>query len=169
MTLKDFALADFEQEMAATRVFLERVPETQMAWRPHEKSMKLGRLSMHLAEIPGAARWIFEGDEFHFSAPAGQPPIRREAATTAEALQTLDANVQLARDFLGQADDEFLARPWTFKAFGNVIYTKPKIAAFRLRILSHGIHHRAQLGVYFRLLGVPVPGTPYGPSADQRP
>ncbi len=169
MTLKDLALADFDGEMAATRPFLERVPNEHLAWRPHEKSMKLARLAMHIGEIPGSTRWIFDGDEFHFSAPGGPPPVRREATSAAEVLEVFDANVPLAREGLRTADDALLTRPWTFKAFGRLIYTKPKVEAFRLRVLSHGIHHRAQLGVYFRLLGVPVPGTPYGPSADQTP
>jgi uncharacterized damage-inducible protein DinB len=169
MMLKDLALADFDAEMATTRQFLERVPEGQMDWRPHEKSMKLGRLSMHLAELPGASRWIFEGDEFSYGTPGQVPPKGREATTSAELLETFDANVQRARELLGNADDAMLARPWTFKAFGRTIYTKPKIEAFRLRVLSHGIHHRAQLGVYLRLLGVSLPSTPYGPSADERP
>jgi uncharacterized damage-inducible protein DinB len=169
MMLKDLALADFDAEMAATRRFLERVPEGQMDWRPHEKSMKLGRLSMHLAEIPGAARWIFEGDEFSFGTPGQGPPKGREASSNAELIETLDANVERTRAMLNTADDALLAKPWTFKAFGQTIYTKPKIEAFRLRVLSHGIHHRAQLGVYLRLLGVALPPTPYGPSADERP
>jgi uncharacterized damage-inducible protein DinB len=168
MTLKDLALNDFEQEMATTRVFLTRVPEGQMAWRPHEKSMTLGRLTMHLAEIPGAARWIFDADEFHYGAPGAPPPAGREASTVGEALATLDANLALTRAALAKADDAVLATPWTFKAFGRMIYTKPKIEAFRQRVLSHGIHHRAQLGMYFRLLGIAVPPTPYGPSADER-
>ncbi|HTA74291.1 MAG TPA: hypothetical protein VK733_08475, partial [Gemmatimonadaceae bacterium] len=83
MMLKDLALADFDAEMATTRRFLERVPEGQMDWRPHEKSMKLGRLSMHLAEIPGASRWIFEGDEFSFGSPGQMPPKGREASSSA--------------------------------------------------------------------------------------
>jgi uncharacterized damage-inducible protein DinB len=169
MTLKELTLAEFDQEMAATRQFLERVPEGQMAWHPHEKSMTLGRLAMHLAQIPGATQPVFEADEFHFGAPGSAPPVRREASTTAEVLETLDANVQKARETLSKTDDASLVRPWTFKAFGNVIYTKPKIAAFRQRVVSHGIHHRAQLGVYFRLLGISLPATPYGPSADERP
>jgi uncharacterized damage-inducible protein DinB len=172
--LTELTLADFDEEMAATRKFLERVPAGQMAWRPHEKSMTLGRLAMHLAEIPAATQRVLEADEFHFGAPAtpgapaSAPPVRREATTAAEAVETLDANVQKARETLSKADEATLLRPWTFKAFGNVLYTKPKVAAFRQRVLSHVVHHRAQLGVYFRLLGVPVPPTPYGPSADER-
>ncbi|HZS59006.1 MAG TPA: DinB family protein [Gemmatimonadaceae bacterium] len=167
--IKDLALVDFDVEMATTRRFLERVPESQLGWQPHDKSMKLGRLSMHLAEIPGATRWIFDGDEFSYGAPGTPPPKGREASSTAELLETFDKSVGLARAVLDKADDATFAKPWTFKAFGQTIYTKPKIVAFRLRVLSHSIHHRAQLGVYLRLLGVSNPPTPYGPSADERP
>ena len=168
-TLKDLGLADFDAEMATTRRFLERVPENQLGWQPHDKSMKLGRLAMHVAEIPGSTRWIFEGDEFSYGTPGQAPPKGREASSNVELLETFDASAQRARELLGNADDATLAKPWTFKAFGQTIYTKPKIVAFRLRVLSHLIHHRAQLGVYLRLLGTALPPTPYGPSADERP
>ncbi len=168
-TLKDLALADFDEEMATTRRFLERVPDHHLGWQPHDKSMKLRRLAMHLAEIPGASRWIFEGDEMSFGTPGAPPPKGREASSNAELLETFDASVRRARELLGNADDATLAKPWTFKAFGQTIYTKPKIVAFRLRVMSHSIHHRAQLGVFLRLLGVALPRTPYGPSADERP
>jgi uncharacterized damage-inducible protein DinB len=124
---------------------------------------------MHVAEIPGSARWIVEGDEFSYGTPGQAPPKGREASSGTELIETLDLNVARARELLGHADDALLAKPWTFKAFGQTIYTKPKIVALRLRVLSHGIHHRAQLGVYLRLLGVALPPTPYGPSADERP
>ncbi len=169
MNIKDLALADFDHEMATTRRFLERVPDGQMAWRPHDKSMTLGRLSMHLAEIPKQALQVINFDEFEFAAPGGPPPVRREATSSAEAVQTLDSNVAAVREALSQVDDVTLQRPWTFKAFGQVRYTWPKIVTLRTRVMSHIIHHRAQLGVYLRLLGVSLPPTAYGPSADERP
>jgi uncharacterized damage-inducible protein DinB len=169
MNITDLALADFDHEMATTRRFLERVPNDQMAWRPHDKSMTLGRLSMHLAEIPKQVLQVINFDEFEMAKPGAPPPVRREATSTAEAVETLDQNVQAAREALGTVDDEAWQRPWTFKAFGKVQYTKPKIVTLRTRVLSHMIHHRAQLGVYLRLLGVSLPPTPYGPSADERP
>lgn len=169
MTLKDLALADFDREMAATRLFLQRVPDAQMAWQPHEKSMTLGRLSMHLAEIPKQILPVVNADGFEFGAPGAPPPVRREAKTSAEAVETLDQNVAAAREALSTMDDETFQRPWTFTAFGKVQYTWPKIVALRTRVMSHMIHHRAQLGVFLRLLGVSLPATPYGPSADERP
>jgi uncharacterized damage-inducible protein DinB len=169
MTLKDLALADFDLEMATTRRFLERVPDGQMAWQPHEKSMTLGRLAMHLAEIPKSGLPVLNADEFELAKPGGPPPVRREATSITEAVETLDQNVAALREALSTVDDETLKRPWTFKAFGKVQYTRPKVVAMRTRVLSHMLHHRAQLGVYLRLLGLPLPPTPYGPSADERP
>lgn len=169
MNLKELALADFDREMATTRRFLERVPNDQLAWKPHEKSMTLGRLAMHCAELPKQMLTVIHQDEYEFGAPGGPPPSRREATSSADAVETLDANVAAAREALGGADDATLQKPWTFKAFGKVQYTWPRIVALRTRVMSHLIHHRAQLGVYLRLLGVSLPPTPYGPSADERP
>jgi uncharacterized damage-inducible protein DinB len=169
MTTKDLALADFDREMETTRRFLERVPNDKLAWLPHEKSMTLGRLAMHLAELPKGTLAVINEDGFEFAPPGGPPPVRREATSSAEAVETFDANVKLARQALSTADDATLEKPWTFKALGQVRYTWPKIVALRTRVLSHMIHHRAQLGVYLRLLGLSLPPTPYGPSADERP
>jgi len=169
MTIKDLALADFDREMESTRRFLERVPNDKLTWQPHEKSMTLGRLAMHLAELPKGMLVVINENGFEFAAPGGPPPARREATSSAEAVEVFDANVALARQALGTIDDTALEKPWTFKAFGQVRYTWPKIVALRTRNLSHMIHHRAQLGVYLRLLGISLPPTPYGPSADERP
>lgn len=169
MTIKELALADFDREMEATRRYLERVPNDQLAWKPHEKSMTLARLAMHLAELPKGMLVVINEDGYEFAPQGGPPPVRREAISSAEAVETLDTNVGLARKALSTIDDTALQKPWTFKAMGKVQYTWPKLVALRTRTLSHMIHHRAQLGVYFRLLGVAVPPTPYGPSADERP
>jgi uncharacterized damage-inducible protein DinB len=162
-------LPEFDQEMANTRKMLERVPDGKFAYKPHEKSMTLGRLAMHLAELPKGMLVVINEDGFEFAAPGGPPPARREATSSAEAVEVFDANVALARQALSTIDDTALEKPWTFKAFGQVRYTWPKIVALRTRNLSHMIHHRAQLGVYLRLLGISLPPTPYGPSADERP
>ena len=169
MTIKDLALADFDREMESTRRFLERVPNAHLAWKPHDKSMTLARLAMHLAELPKGMVVVINEGGFEFAPPGGPPPVRREATSSAEAVETFDTNVGLARAALAGIDDAALQKPWTFKAMGKVQYTWPKIVALRTRTLSHMIHHRAQLGVYFRLLGVALPPTPYGPSADERP
>ncbi len=134
---KDLAFADTEQEIAATRRFLERVPKDQLDWRPHEKSMTLGRLSMHCAEIPGAAARIFETDEYHYNPPGDPPAPRREESTTGDAVALLDTNAAKLRELLRSVDDASLARPWTFKAFGHTIYTVPKLHAYRIRVLNH--------------------------------
>jgi uncharacterized damage-inducible protein DinB len=169
MTLKELAIADFDREMETTRRFLERVPNDRLSWQPHDKSMTLGRLAMHIAEIPKQALGVINQDGYEFAPPGGPPPVRREATSSAEAVQELDANVTASREALSGVDDVTLQKPWTFKAFGQVRYTWPRVVTLRTRVLSHMIHHRAQLGVYLRLLGVALPPTPYGPSADERP
>jgi uncharacterized damage-inducible protein DinB len=166
MSLKDAALSDLEQELTTTRRMLERVPDGRMAWKPHEKSMTLGRLSMHLAELPASAQRVLTTDSFHFLAPGQPPPARREATTVAEALETFDANVALLRAALDSVDDATLQKPWTLLRAGQEVSTDPKLTALRRRGISHMIHHRAQLGVYLRLLDIPIPGS-YGPSADE--
>ena len=166
MNLQELALADFDREMQTTRRFLERVPNDRLSWQPHDKSMTLARLSMHIAEIPKQMLMVINQDGFEFGASGGPPPSRREATSSAEAVETLDANVSAVREALSGADDATLQKPWTFTAFGKVQYTWPKIVTLRTRVMSHMIHHRAQLGVYLRLNEIPVPAL-YGPSADE--
>lgn len=167
MTLKDLALADLDPELATTRRVLERVPDDRMAWSPHAKSMSLGRLSMHTAELPAYAHRILTTDSLHYMEPGVPPRPRREATLRAEALETFDANVVTLRAALAQIDDAALQQPWTFLFAGQHVSTQPRIVALRVRGISHMVHHRAQLGVYLRLLYVPIPGS-YGPSADER-
>jgi uncharacterized damage-inducible protein DinB len=169
MTLADLLLPEFDEEMAATRRMLERVPDGRSAWQPHARSMTLGRLATHLAEIP---RWTVNSltkSELDIAPPGGPPFQPRTLASTAEILQTFDQNVVDARQALATVPDAEFAEPWTFKRAGQTIWTRPKHEVFRRMAMSHIVHHRAQLGVYLRLQEVAIPGM-YGPSADeQRP
>jgi uncharacterized damage-inducible protein DinB len=154
--------------MATTRRFLERVPENGHDWKPHEKSMSFGRLASHLAELPGWAAVTLLQDEFDV-APPGAPPYQPAVlATRRELLATFDQKAAAARAALVDASDELLGSSWTLKNGGRAVFTLPKLAVLRSFVLSHTIHHRAQLGVYFRLRGVPLPPT-YGPTADESP
>lgn len=165
MTLSEALLPEFDHEMANTRKTLERVPEEKFGWKPHEKSMKMGDLVTHLTNIPSWTVNTINEDSLDV-APAGQPPLRLDpVASLAEALDTFDKNVAAARDAIKGASDEDLLKPWRLLAGGNTIFTLPRIATLRSFIISHTIHHRAQLGVYLRLNDVPVPSI-YGPSAD---
>jgi uncharacterized damage-inducible protein DinB len=166
MGLSQSLLPEFDHEMANTRKVLERVPENRGDFRPHPKSMALGRLAGHLAELPGFAASALTTESLDF-APVGGPPRTPYVMTSRkELLDRFDAGVAGARAALAAATDEELDRPWTLSVGGRKIFTLPRKAALRGFVLSHSIHHRAQLGVYLRMNDVPVPGL-YGPSADE--
>jgi uncharacterized damage-inducible protein DinB len=136
------------------------------AWKPHAKSMSLGRLATHLAEIPQWTVQVCTQDELDF-APPGAPPFQPKVfGSVAEVLATFDGHVKVARETIAQTTDAVFLGPWTLKQGGKPLFTSPKIAVLRSFVLSHAIHHRAQLTVYLRLLDVPVPAV-YGPSADE--
>jgi uncharacterized damage-inducible protein DinB len=135
-------------------------------WKPQKKSMSLGDLATHLGNIPSWTKNTFEKDELDV-APPGAPPYRLEQAkSSAELLEAFDKNVSEARAALEAATDENWQGKWSLLMTGKTIFTLPRPAVFRGFIMSHSIHHRAQLGVYLRLLDVPVPSI-YGPSADE--
>jgi uncharacterized damage-inducible protein DinB len=162
-SLRQIALGDLEHELALTRRVLERVPEEHFGWKPHEKSMSLGRLAAHLANL---LRWqviTLQHDAFDLAAspPPADVPASREAL-----LKTFDANLAALREAMEQADDALLSRPWTLRYGEKVVMQQPKVAVLRGMVISHIIHHRGQLSVYLRLLDVPVPAI-YGPSADE--
>lgn len=167
MPLTDLLLAEFDEEMAATRRMLERVPDGKAAWQPHAKSMALGRLATHVAEIPSWAVRSLTTSEYDIAPPGAAPYQPRTLNSTAEILAVFDQNVADARKALAAASDAEFAKPWTFKRGGQVIWTKPKHDVFRRMGINHLVHHRAQLGVYLRLQEVPIPGM-YGPSADEK-
>lgn len=164
--LSELLLPEYDQEMATTRRFLERIPEENLTWKPHDKSMTLGRLASHLAEIPAWMERIVGQDELDIAPPGAPPREYKVFPSRAEALDVLDRNVAAGRTAINDADDEKLRKNWSLLAGGNVVFTLPRFAVLRNMVLNHAVHHRAQLGVYFRLNEVPVPST-YGPSADE--
>ena len=166
MSISKTILPEFDHEMANTRKTLERVPGDKFAWKPHEKSMTLGGLATHLANIPSWTAQTFDRDELDI-APPGQPPYRLEEAKSRDALlEAFDKNVSSARAALEAATDENWKGKWSLLMTGKTIFTLPRTAVMRGFVMNHLIHHRAQLGVYLRLLDVPVPSI-YGPSADE--
>jgi uncharacterized damage-inducible protein DinB len=166
MALSDALLPEFDLEMANTRKTLERVPDDKFDWKPHEKSTAMGGLATHLSNIPSWANYTIDQDSLDL-APGGVPlPGATLAKSTAELLETFDSNVAKARAAIAGASDEDLFKGWALQRAGNTIMTLPKIAVLRGFVMSHIIHHRAQLGVYLRLNDIPVPSI-YGPSADE--
>ena len=162
MPISQMLLPEFDQEMASTRKLLELFPEDKADYKPHEKSMALGRLAGHIAELPGWATMTLTTDGLDIQ-PGQQPYI---AKSRQELLNTFDKNAKEARQQLAAVTDENLARTWTLKFNGKTIFSLPKSAVLRASCLNHLIHHRAQLGVYLRLNQIAIPGM-YGPSADE--
>jgi len=155
-------LPEFDLEMANTRKTLERAPENRLDFQVHDKSYTLLQLAGHIANIPAWAEMILKQDELDLSGPFE----RDEPTTVAEVLAEFDRNVVAARAILEETSEEVMASPWTLKQDGQVMFSMPKAMTFRLWVLNHAIHHRAQLTVNLRLLDVPVPAL-YGPSADE--
>lgn len=162
MTIKDALLAEYDHEVGTTRRLLERVPDAQLGWKPHEKSMSLGGLATHLSNIPNWAGALLNQSEFDL---AGAGPNLEAKPSSAAILEAFDLSTRQARQWLDKADAEYQA-PWTLKRGGHVMFSMPRVAAFRSFVLSHMIHHRGQLSVYLRMHNVPVPSI-YGPSADE--
>jgi uncharacterized damage-inducible protein DinB len=166
MNLSEMLLPEFDQEMSSTRKTLERVPEDKFGWKPHEKSTAMGGLATHLANIPTWTVHTLDKDELDI-APPGAPPVRaEEVRSRGDLLEKFDKNVQEARAAIAAASDERWFGSWSLLHGGNKLFTMPRAAVMRTFVLSHSIHHRAQLGVYLRLNDVPVPAV-YGPSADE--
>lgn len=166
MTIAKAMLPEFDYEMASTRKTLERVPDEKFDWKPHDKSMTMGGLATHLANLPTWATRAIDKDSFDM-APQGGPPFRLpQAASRSEVLDTFDKNVAEARAAIAGASDEELMRKWSLLSGGHTVMTLPKVTVLRSFIMNHSIHHRGQLTVYLRLNDLPVPGL-YGPSADE--
>lgn len=167
MTIAQALLPEFDQEMTATRKLLERVPEDRFDWSPHEKSMTLGRLASHLAELPMWTAVTLEQDEFDMNPPEGEQQWESpQPASVREILELFDRNAAEAREKIASAGDATFFAHWSLKSGGETLFAMPKMGVIRNFVLNHGIHHRGQLSVYLRLLDVPVPQT-YGPTADE--
>jgi uncharacterized damage-inducible protein DinB len=162
MPLNQALLPEFDHEMANTRKTLERVPDDKLSWKPHQKSMTMGQLANHIANLPGWGADMM-GEDSYDVAIGPRPP---EFKSRQEMLDAFDNNVKHAREALSRADDAQLGKPWSLLNNGQAIFTQPRAAILRAFIFNHVIHHRAQLGVYLRLNDVPVPSI-YGPSADE--
>jgi len=163
MAMVDALLPEFDHEMAVTRKVLERVNDAQFGWRPHEKSMSLGRLATHVAEIPHWGHTILTQPEFNMVDGEYTPTT---ATTTGEVLALFDGQVTTIRALLAARTDAELLSTWTFKQNGQELFGMPRAAAWRSWVMNHLIHHRGQLSVYLRQTGSRVPGI-YGPSADE--
>lgn len=156
-------LMEFQHETGSTRKLLERLPDEHFDWTPHEKSMPLGTLASHVAELVVWARPTVEQDELALDPATYQP---WKGKSIAEIVAKFDENVADALSVLSGQTDEHLMQPWTMKVGGTAVFTLPRIAVLRSFCLNHQIHHRGQLTVYARLKGVALPQI-YGPTADE--
>jgi uncharacterized damage-inducible protein DinB len=166
MKISDTLVPEFDHEMAGTRKSLERIPEDKFGWKPHDKSMTIGELASHLANIPGWMDITVKQDTFDVAPEGGEGFKTPQATSVKELLEMFDQNVTSARATLAEASNETLMGMWTFLNAGQTVFVMPKVAVVRSFILNHNVHHRAQLGVYLRLNDVAVPSI-YGPSADE--
>jgi len=164
MAMKEMLLPEFDQEMAATRLLLERVPAASAAWRPHPKSMTLGNLAVHVANLAAWPVMTLAAGELDLAVAPTPAPF----TTVAALLAVFDANVAASRAALAGAADADFAEPWSLRMGPQVILTLPRSVVVRSFAFNHLIHHRAQLGVYLRLRDVPLPPC-YGPTADAQP
>jgi uncharacterized damage-inducible protein DinB len=161
MTIPELFLLEFDEEIPSTRKLLERVPEPSFSWKPHERSMTLGRLASHVAELPARCVSIVT-TETYVRQPGTPPWI---ASSTAELVSRLDANAADARSALAGLRDDQLATTWSVQMGDRTLISVPRVMALRRVFMDHLIHHRAQLGVFLRLLDIPIPGM-FGSSAD---
>jgi uncharacterized damage-inducible protein DinB len=161
--LTDLFLADLEREAKGTRRVLERVPDGRADWKPHEKSMNLGRLATLVSGMPGWIDMMINLDELDI-AGGGSDARPPQITTSAELVETHERALAKAREALSRTTDEHLKMKWKLLAKGNVVAEAPRHVMIRDTI-GHLAHHRGQLTVFLRLLNVPVPAV-YGPSAD---
>ncbi len=163
MSLKDALIEEFLHEAEGTRKMIEKIPYEKLGWQPHQKSMTLGRLAAHIAEIPGWLHETIMQEELDFSTGDYSPkPLNEPGAL----LSVFDDNVGKGLAAFKHATDENLMGIWTLRNGPEIFFKMPRIGVVRGLVLNHVVHHRGQLSVYLRLLNIPVPGM-YGPSADE--
>jgi len=165
MLLKKYFLEQLEREAVASRKVVERVPEGQNTWKPHERSMELGYLTALVATMPGWPAFMIDRDELDLDDPAGSFRTR-PIASKAELLRALDEGTENSRRALETTTEKHLMECWRLKAGERVLAEGPRYQMIADGALAHLAHHRGQLTVYLRLQDSRVPAI-YGPSADE--
>jgi uncharacterized damage-inducible protein DinB len=165
MSIRDEMLMEFQDELSVTRKVLDRVPADKLAWRPHEKSMSLGQLAMHIATVPAGIVRITSTDFFDVLKGNFVPPLPK---STDEIHAALEQSARSVEDAFRETSDESARAPWHLMRGDQELQTRPRFRIWRSLMLNHWYHHRGQLTVYLRLLGIAVPSI-YGPSADESP
>lgn len=153
---------EFEQEALTTRKMLAIVPNDKYDWKPHEKSMSIKQLATHIGELPSWIKMTMTTDELDFAANPYSPA---QINNNKELMAYFENNLKEGREYLKDEYEEVIDKSWTLRNGETIYDVTPKKDVLRMS-LSQIIHHRAQLGVYLRLLNIPIPGS-YGPSADE--
>lgn len=161
MEIIKMLLKELEQEAKTTRKMLERIPDDKYDWQPHPKSMKIRNLATHIAELPTWVSLTLATTELDFAISPYQPVIIDD---TKSLIELFEKSLVSARKDLEKATEEDLKPDWTLRNGDQIYSVSSKLEVIRMSF-SQIIHHRAQLGVFLRLLDVPIPGS-YGPSAD---
>ena len=161
----DSLINELRQEAVTTKRVLERIPEEKLSWKPHETSMSLGQLSLHVASIPGNVTRLAQLDAFDASEANFVPP---QPESVEQILSAFDESLNSAETYLSGLDNKAATDPWRLTSKGEEVFSMPRISMLRTIMLNHWYHHRGQLAVYLRLLEVPVPVI-YGRSADENP
>jgi uncharacterized damage-inducible protein DinB len=161
-TPRSILFFDVDNEIATTRRILERVPDGNDDWRPHEKSMKISSLATHLAQLQGFGIAMLTTDEMDGANRKPDPKFTKNA----DRLKYFDELSGQFRSLLNELTWEQARSPWKFRFGDRVLAQGPRANLIRVMVITHSTHHRAQLGVFLRLLGIPLPGS-YGPSADE--
>jgi hypothetical protein len=164
LLINGLLLTEFDEEMKKTRAMLERVPFDKKDFAPHPKSMPLGKLAPHVAELADFGTRILTTPALDFgnAAPFVRPPFELAAL-----LKGFDDGVAVTRDALKNASEDAWTQDWKLSFKDHVIFAGSRFLGYREMFLNHMVHHRAQLGVYLRLNETPLPAT-YGPSADDK-
>lgn len=152
---------EMEQEAQTTRKMLERVPDDKWDWKPHVKSMTIKQLTVHIAEIPSWVKMALTTEELDFATRPSEPAV---VNTTKDLLALFEKSVEEGKTALASASEKDLLPKWTMRRGEQIFSVMTKYEVIRLAF-GQTTHHRAQLGVYLRLLDIPIPGS-YGPSAD---
>ncbi|WP_106767063.1 DinB family protein [Paenibacillus faecalis] len=162
--VKELMLGDVMQEFAGTRRILECIPEEHLTWKPHERSMSVGELATHIVNLFIWQEAILRYPAFDLAAA---PPPREPFKSREAIIEEYDERVTRVSKLLSESGEEYLGEVWTLRRGETLIQQQPRAHALRTFGVNHMIHHRAQLGVYLRLIDIPVPGL-YGPSADDK-
>jgi uncharacterized damage-inducible protein DinB len=164
MSIAEKYLAELKQEAVTTRKILNVVPLEKGDWKPHVKNFSLLQLATHVAELPGYVTITISQDELDFAKSNYKQPV---PASSEELLSIFEMNLKNAGDALSACSDDEMGKNWTMRNGDTIFFSSPKVSVIRSLCLNHLVHHRAQLGLYLRLLDIPIPGS-YGPSADEK-